>query len=301
MNIKIEHILKGHADAIYSLCAGHENHLFYTGSADHFVGCWNENTGEFVQPIAKTTGSIYSLYHDFNHQVLYVGERSGVMLKVDLSKEHPPKAIQAHEGDLFALIEGKNEQIISGGGDGYLKVWNKNLELIKELRLSNKNIRTIQYFESSNEILVGLSDHTIRILNADTFEHLQILEEHKNSVFTIEQIDANRFISAGRDAVFFVWKRENNQWKNIETIQAHLYTVNHLSLSPNKKYLASGSRDKTIKIWDAESLELLKVLDRSKYPGTHTHSVNRLLWLNDEILISAGDDRKIISWKISND
>jgi WD40 repeat protein len=75
--------------------------------------------------------------------------------------------------------------------------------------------------------------------------------------------------------------------------------VNHLSLSPNKKLLASASRDKTIKIWDAESLELLKVLDRTKYPTSHTHSVNRLLWLNDDTLISTGDDRKVICWKIS--
>jgi WD40 repeat protein len=299
MNIEIQHIIKGHADAVYYLCLGHEKHLFYSGSADHFVGCWNNNTGEFEQPLVKSTGSIYSLYHDSANQNLFVGERNGIILKVDLTKEIPPKAIQAHDGDVFSLIEGKDGQIISGGGDGHLKVWTKDLLLIKDFHMSNKNIRCIQFFEEDNEILVGLSDHTIRVLNADTFEHIQILEDHKNSVFTIEKIDSNRFISAGRDAVFMVWLRENNHWKNTETIPAHLYTVNHLSLSPNKKLLASASRDKTIKIWDAESLELLKVLDRTKYPTSHTHSVNRLLWLNDDTLISTGDDRKVISWKIS--
>jgi WD40 repeat protein len=299
MNIEIQHIIKGHADAVYSLCLGHEKHLFYSGSADHFVGCWNEDTGVFEQPLVKSTGSIYSLYHDSANQNLYVGERNGIILKVDLTKEIPPKAIQAHDGDVFSLIEGKNGLIISGGSDGHLKVWTKDLQLIKDFHLSNKNIRCIQFFEDDNEILVGLSDHTIRVLNADTFEHIQILEDHKNSVFTIEKIDSNRFISAGRDAVFMVWQKENHHWKNTKTIPAHLYTVNHLSLSPNKKLLASASRDKTIKIWDAESLDLLKVLDRTKYPTSHTHSINRLLWLNENTIISTGDDRKVISWKIS--
>ncbi|HUH73099.1 MAG TPA: hypothetical protein VLZ75_01705 [Chitinophagales bacterium] len=301
MNIEIEHILTGHADAIYSLCAGHENHLFYSGSADKFVGCWDDTTGLFLHPLAKTIGSIYSLYHDAERQILYVGERKGIVLLIDLTKEHPPKAIQAHEGDVFSLIEDQKKQIITGGGDGYLKVWTKDLQLIKAVHLSNKNIRSIRLSAATNEILVGLSDHTIRVLDADTFDTKQVLENHKNSIFTIEILEDNRFVSAGRDAVFIVWQRENEQWIHSETISAHLYTVNHLTLSPNKKLLASGSRDKTIKIWDAKSLQLLKVLDRDKFPENHSHSVNRLLWLNDEVLISTGDDKKIISWKLIQD
>lgn len=300
MNIEIEHIFTGHADAIYSLCKGNEDYLFYSGSADKFVGSWDERSGIFVQPLVKSKGSIYALYHDIEHQILYVGERKGLVIIVDLTKENPPKAIQAHDGDVFSIIENQKEQIITGSGDGHMKVWTKDFQLIKDVHLSNKNIRCIQLSTLANEILVGLSDHTIRVLNADTFETKQILKAHQNSVFTIEILDDNRFVSAGRDAVFMIWERKNEQWKNTETIQAHLYTVNHLTISPNKKLFASGSRDKTIKIWDAQSLKLLKVLDRDKFPENHSHSVNRLLWLNNNQLISTGDDKKIISWKILN-
>lgn len=81
-------------------------------------------------------------------------------------------------------------------------------------------------------------------------------------------------------------------------IPAHWYAINDLKLSPDGKYFASASRDKTIKIWDANSYELLKVLDNEKFEG-HTHSVNSLLWVNEHLLLSTGDDRQIIAWEIN--
>ena len=56
--------------------------------------------------------------------------------------------------------------------------------------------------------------------------------------------------------------------------------------------------DKSIKVWDAESEKLLKVIDKSRHAG-HGTSVNKLLWsdYNDQ-LISASDDRQISVWDI---
>ena len=41
------------------------------------------------------------------------------------------------------------------------------------------------------------------------------------------------------------------------------------------------------------TMELLKVIDRPKLDA-HSASVNRLLWLDDNTLVSAGDDRRIL-------
>jgi WD40 repeat protein len=65
------------------------------------------------------------------------------------------------------------------------------------------------------------------------------------------------------------------------------------------KFFASASRDKTIRIWSAETYELQKSIDKEKYDG-HLNSVNKLLWLHSHnYLISGSDDRSIIIWKVS--
>jgi WD40 repeat protein len=49
-----------------------------------------------------------------------------------------------------------------------------------------------------------------------------------------------------------------------------------------------------------ETLELKKVIDLEKMLG-HSHSVNTLLWLEDkQLLVSAGDDKKIMVWRLDS-
>lgn len=297
MQVELLHIYTGHADAIYSLCHGQNEEVFYSGSADQFVGSWNAITGTFDKPLVKSTGSIYALLHDIKNHTLYVGQRKGELIIVDLSKKNIPRSYAAHTGDIFAVEQDHQGRILTGGADGHLKIWEQNtFHLLHDFKLSNSSIRCIQIH--GNEALIGLSDHTIRVFDLENLEQKQILQGHQNSVFTIASLDKNTFISGGRDASFIVWKKNDDVWTKDISIVAHMYTVNHLSVSPNGKFLASASRDKTFKIWDTESLQLLKVIDHQKVTESHSHSINRLLWLDDETLLTTGDDKRIIAWKV---
>jgi WD40 repeat protein len=78
-----------------------------------------------------------------------------------------------------------------------------------------------------------------------------------------------------------------------------MYAINHLAFSPDNKHFVTCSMDKSIKVWDAEKLALLKVIDRSRHAG-HGTSVNKVLWTNyDNQLLSASDDRTISVWSIN--
>ncbi|MFT7151210.1 MAG: WD40 repeat protein, partial [Nonlabens sp.] len=58
------------------------------------------------------------------------------------------------------------------------------------------------------------------------------------------------------------------------------------------------SMDKSIKVWDAETFQLLKVIDKARHAG-HGTSINKVLWTNfNNLLLSASDDRSISTWDI---
>ncbi|HRG79495.1 MAG TPA: WD40 repeat domain-containing protein, partial [Cyclobacteriaceae bacterium] len=94
-----------------------------------------------------------------------------------------------------------------------------------------------------------------------------------------------------------VWDVKSG-YKQAAEVAAHLFAINNLVFSPSGEYFATASMDKSIKIWKADELKLLKVIDKGRHAG-HGTSVNKLLWtsFNDQ-LISASDDRTISVWDI---
>jgi WD40 repeat protein len=85
----------------------------------------------------------------------------------------------------------------------------------------------------------------------------------------------------------------------IKSIPAHNWAIYDIAYSPNSNLFATASRDKTLKIWDSKTFQLLKVINKEKYDG-HLNSVNKLIWSTyNNYLISAGDDRSIIIWDIN--
>jgi WD40 repeat protein len=287
---------------VYALANGMSPVHFYSGSGDTFVGSWNLATGTFEKPIAKTNTAIYAITGDVSSQFLYIGQRGGVLYKADLHRISPIKAIEAHKGDIYGIeLDGARNRVYSCGADGYLRVWAMDtLALLGAFHLCNSNVRCAVLSPEKGQLAIGCSDGSLRIFDAETLQQKHLLLAHDPSVFTVCWLNENQMLSGGRDALLKRWELIDNEWEIKQSIPAHLYTINHLALSPDKKHLASASRDKTIKIWDINTLNLLKVLDLGKFEAAHTHSVNRVLWADEEQLLSAGDDKKILGWIIKD-
>jgi WD40 repeat protein len=99
----------------------------------------------------------------------------------------------------------------------------------------------------------------------------------------------------GKDARVKQWSTDFSL-KN--EVIGHIYAIHDLQFSPDGKWFATASMDKTVKIWETQGLKLLKVLDATRHGG-HKNSVNKLIWSSfDDLLVSASDDKNISIWKI---
>jgi WD40 repeat protein len=118
-------------------------------------------------------------------------------------------------------------------------------------------------------------------------------------VFTLSYSkDGKYLISGGRDAMLKVWDVEND-FELLHDIPAHTLHINTIVFNPENTLLATGSMDKTIKIWDAKTFTLLKVIDKVRNQS-HSTSVNKLLWLDNQNLASVSDDKMSMLWEVKN-
>ncbi|MBM3400584.1 MAG: hypothetical protein FJY15_08500 [Bacteroidetes bacterium] len=283
----------GHQSAVYALCAD-EQGGFFSASGDGMLVHWPTGKDD-GQLLAKIPGNVFSLTYDSEEKLLLAGSGQGDLFVISKIFGADPglRRLLAHSKGLYRLLN-TADGLITAGGDGRIIRWDSQFDITAEISNSTTATRALCFDEAGN-MWAGSSDFKIRVYDVD-WKMVQILEGHTQSVFDLCALPGNRMLSGGRDAKLKVWS-ETGELQ--QTIAAHLLHIHTIQLHPLGEWFATGSMDKTVKIWDAENMELLKVLDKEKF-AFHTSSVNTLLWLDGDHFLSAGDDRRIILTEIKD-
>ncbi|MHB1277312.1 MAG: WD40 repeat domain-containing protein [Bacteroidia bacterium] len=291
MGIQVAKIgeFKGHQQSIYSLAVMDESHFLSVGGEGMLVK-WELNSPDGTL-ISKIPEQLFCLAFNPKNKNCAVGTRSGSIYEFNIENMALQRQWIAHAGSVFDLLY-QGDDLLSCGGDGSLKSWKANeTRPDRTLKLSEKSLRCL--FMDEETLWAGGSEGKVWQLSLDTFTLLSSFQAGQNSVFALSSTDSTLF-TAGRDAHLHAWKEGTEQ----NDIAAHWYTIHALSQSPDGQYLATGSMDKTIKLWNAHTLELLKVIDHDRY-AAHRSSVNKIIWLDTTHFISCGDDRMIMCFEIS--
>ncbi len=283
---------KGHNSAIYSLVELDQEN-FLSAGGDGWVARWSvkqEGDGKLLCDVKEQIFSI-ALHKD----VLLIGCMDGHLYQVDFSQGSDPRKIQYHKKGIFDILT-LDHCILTAGGDGKIGVWDTDLNLLEVLSISHHSLRSISISPDQSMIAVGASDSKIYLLDPGSFSLIsQINKAHDPSVFCTSFINGNSLISGGRDARLKRWDVATGDMH--DDINAHWYTINSLAVHPTQPILATGSRDRTIRLWNTDDMSPIVTLDQAQYDG-HVNSVNTLLWNGSgSHLVSASDDRTIISWE----
>lgn len=299
INLKKITQLTGHNAAVYALSPASEGHFFLSGAGEGWVAQWDLRDPEMGKLIAQVESNIFSLCFLKKSNQLVVGNMNGGIHWVDLNDQEKSKNIAHHQKGVYG-IHHIGQYLYTLGGAGILTRWSlSEKRSLESLHLSNQSLRSLAFSPLRNELAIGASDHAIYLLDADSLEVKQrFAKAHDNSVFTVQYTpDQQQLLSGGRDAHLKAWSLENGL-ALISDQSAHWFTINHIAIHPKEPIFATASRDKTIKIWDLHTFELLKVIDKAKYDG-HNHSVNCLHWSAEHhYLISGSDDRSLIIWEV---
>ena len=292
------HTLTGHNDCIYALREGADPRFFFTGAGDGMVVEWDLDHPKDGKLLARLPHSVYALEVDPKRNTLIVGHNYEGVHVIDLVEKKESWSLKLGTAAIFDLkIFG--DELYVATGDGVLFVVDLESRAIKKhIKLSTKSIRVLAIAPSKKLLALGFSDHSIQILDlAQGAAPIARLEGHSNSVFALDFSPGEEvLVSGGRDACLKFWN--TNSYFLEENIVAHLYAINYLSFREDGKYLVTCSMDKSLKIWDSTSRNLLKVIDKARNAG-HGTSINKVFWSTySGVIVSVSDDRSIAIWQI---
>jgi WD40 repeat protein len=289
--------LEGHKQGVYALLNLRGSSVIVSAGGDGAVVKWDldENGPVRMNPEPSVAGVLFAqlpepvfCLMEGLEGVIWAGTQGGLVFK--LVSGEAPRMIKLGTSSVFFISRWMDGRIAVGLGSGELVFLDDELQLLDRKSLGKKSLRCCL----GDRGLIGGSDGLIWRLDSQG-DILKRWDANSPSVFCLAEDSEGDIVSGGRDALL-MWMGEDGGLK--QEVKAHLFTIHALAGS-DLGWLASGSMDKTVKVWDRNSGALLKVIDREKYPSRgHSHSVNALCWVG-RLLASAGDDKIIRIWEVS--
>ena len=294
MNVKALKIIKGHNGAIYDV-ASFSDEKAYTTSADKYVARWDLNKGIQDDFAVKLDVSGFKLTLSSDAKTLVIGNAKGGIHVIDLIHKKEVKFLEQHKSPIFALtFNDKTNEFYSADAKGYFCVWDKehfNLKLT--LPFNCGKIRQIALSEDREYIAICGQDGYVRILETKFYNEIQSFKPHNTGV-NCAVFQGDFIYTGGKNAHIALWNWKEG--KKHKVIPAHNYAVYDLICIDNGKLLVSASFDKTIKLWNTKTLDVIQRIERKD--GGHLHTVNRLAKIDEKKFLSVSDDKSLIYWSI---
>jgi WD40 repeat protein len=182
--------------------------------------------------------------------------------------------------------------LASGSQNGEIKLWTlpeaKLLSLFKE---HSSAVYSTNFSQDGKMLVSGSIDKTIKIWSVINKKLGDSLKSNINAINTVCFNLDGTILAAGGDKIT-LYKAPGGG--KIKTLKGRS-TVNSLKFSPDGRFLISGSRDKTIKIWSTSDWRLIKTLTG------HDDSVISIdISRNGKIIASGSRDKSIKLWSFTD-
>lgn len=290
----------GHTGSVYALSPALNASNFLSAGSDRIIAEWEPGNPENGSVVARTTDIIYSLLKLPEQQLLLAGQASGGIHVVNLNSRKEERLLQYHKSPVFDLAHApKSNFLFSLGGDGTLAVINEHdLSLKRIIQIGDGKLRVAAIHPQEQMVAIGVADGSIAIFSLPDLKIMHTWQAHQPG-FSVNALafspDGKLLLSGSRDAHLQIYD-VTDKFNIIQKIPAHNYAIYSIVWHPTETIFATGSRDKTIKIWDASTFEIIKRIDKVSDEG-HVNSVNKLCFLPEGLLLSASDDRSVMAWE----
>ena len=189
-----------------------ENYLLCTGGKEGLMG-WDLNpyTGDLIplklngDPRATPTRQITDVAFSEDKELIFGSTTSGDFVVANVRYQRIVSAIPATKMGLGCIL-GFRGGVIVGGGDSFIKVFNREFELQNQTQLDGA-VTNMSLSPDSLEIIASTSNGTIYRVNIAAMQHITIAESHTGKVLgvALSPFIRDRFATASDDGTIRVW------------------------------------------------------------------------------------------------
>ena len=184
----------------------------------------------------------------------------------DVSTGKKLKEFVGHRDVLYAAQISPNKKwLATGSYDQRIILWDvASGKMIRQLTGHNGAIFDLAFSPDSTALASASADATVKVWQVSTGNRLDTLSQPlKEQVSVSFSPDGKYILATGADHRIRKWRFVSRKSAKINPLVhasfAHENPIIQFIYSPNNKFLASISDDRSLKIWDADQIQLLHV------------------------------------------
>jgi serine/threonine-protein kinase len=240
----------GHDGVVNALACWRSGKLLASGGADRTVRVWDAG-GRELKRYTGLRGAISSVGFSGNGQRVIACDTTGAVQVWDLYSARTIRASKPAKSDTPA-----HACVIVPDGSAYILSRGKSLSMSRLLGNNltrsitvRAEIRALACSADSRILAIGDDEGSVRLAAPDSLKATALPNPHEGQVLALAfSPDGTALVSAGADKVLFLRDKETGRVRKFE---GHTAAVHAVDISADGKWILSGSKDTTVRLWEA--------------------------------------------------
>ena len=258
-----------HENGVAAVAFGPDGSTLATGGYDGSVRIWDSARGRAVRVLKGGAGTVWSVDFSPDGKAVAAAGEDAVIRLWDTADGKLLRTLSGHGRNIWRVrFSPDGRHLASGSFDDSVKVWNAGTgALVHDLKGHGQAVVGLDYSPDGRLIASGSDDSTIRIWRAGDGRLVRVLK-NGNHVYTVAFSPDGKWLASGgraRGALGTFWHQLAGGGGAVENVRLwrvsdgaaiaaleHKDDVMSVALSPDGRWLSTGSEDSVARLWRVE-------------------------------------------------